>query len=83
MSRTGPLTVEGWVVEAVTEARRGAAAEEAAEEQITEVVEVCITYPTITANEKATRLRTMAMAMAMALLHGTGTSRTKTAQPQI
>ena len=77
MSRTGPLTVEGWVVEAVTEARRGAAAEEAAEEQITEVVEACITYPTITANEKATRLRTMA------LPHGTGTSRTETAQPQI
>ena len=79
MTWTGPLVAEGWVVvvEAVTEAQRGAVAEEAAEERITEEVEAYITYPAITANEKATHLRTMA------LPHGTGTSRAETAQPLI
>ena len=74
MTWTGPLVVEGWVVEAVTEAQQGAVAEEAAEERITEEVEACIKYPAITANEKATQLRTMAPP------HGTGTNRAETAQ---
>ena len=62
-----------WAAVAVTEAQHGAVAEEAAEERITEEVEAYITYPAITANEKATHLRTMV------LPHGMGTSRAETA----
>ena len=69
--------VEGRAVEAATEAQQGTVAEEAAEERIIEEVETNITYPTITANEKATQPRTTA------LPHGTGTSRAETAQPLI
>ena len=66
-----------WAAVAVTEAQCGAVAEEATEERIIAEVEVSITYPMITANEKVTQLRTMA------LPHGTGTSRAETAQPPI
>ena len=69
--------VGGLAVEAVTEAQQGEVAEEAAEERIIAEVEVSITYPMITANEKVTQLRTMA------LPHGAGTSRAETAQPPI
>ena len=69
--------VGGLAVEAVTEAQQGEVAEEAAEERIIEEVETNTTYTTITAKEKANRMR------AMVPSHGVETSRTEIAQPLI